>query len=128
MPSLALQDEKKSPDDEEKQLATAQANSAPVPGHGGTLLPPPVASLISAGTGIGSFSVRAGTKVAGWGLFAGREATLKSLSVTRNVAESVLWLAGRDVASRSVSEIGEQEAASIMKRSVRPPHPYTMAT
>lgn len=95
-----------------KYIAAANAH------QGTTLLPRPIASLVSTGTGIASLSVRATTKVGGWTLYGFREGTLKSLSVSRSVIEQVLVLAGRDVAARSNGEWGRQEAAGVLEWSV----------
>jgi pimeloyl-ACP methyl ester carboxylesterase len=92
------------------------------PRHGVTLLPRPIAALVSTGTGIASLSVRATTKVGGWTLYGFREGTLKSLSVSRSVVEQVLVLAGRDVAARSGGELGRQEAAGILEWSISTLH------
>lgn len=100
------------PDDDHEQLVIVQ------PPQGRTLLPAPAAALVSGVTGITSFYVRAGTKVGGWGLYAGREATLKTLSVGRSVLETVLIAAGRDVSARSNGELGRAEAENILERSV----------
>jgi len=100
------------PDDNNQQLVIVQ------PPQGRTLLPAPAAALVSGVTGITSFYVRAGTKVGGWGLYAGREATLKTLSVGRSVLETVLVAAGRDVSARSNGELGRAEAENILERSV----------
>lgn len=91
----------------------------PHPPQGRTLLPAPAAAIVSGITGITSFYVRAGTKVGGWGLYATREATLKTLSVSRSVLESVLVAAGRDVSYRSNGEVGRAEAENLLERSVR---------
>ncbi len=131
MPSRGPEDEKTLPDDnEEKQLVmvhTRKDSQPPLPHQNGTLLPGPVASLISAGTGIGALSVRAGTRIAGWGLYAGRESTLKTLSLGRTAAETVLFLAGRDVASRANSELSQQDAMHLLGRGVCTPHPRVLA-
>jgi hypothetical protein len=74
---------------------------------------------VSGITGLTSFYVRAGTKIGGWGLYAGREATLKTLSVSRSALETILIAAGRDVATRSNGEIGRAEAENLLERSVR---------
>lgn len=88
--------------------------------QGGTLLPGPAAAVVSGIAGITSFYVRAGTKIGGWGLYAGREATLKTLSVSRSALEAVLIAAGRDVSARSNGELGRAEAENLLERSVRP--------
>lgn len=101
-------------DDAEKEIVLAQ------PHQGRTLLPAPAAAIVSGVTGLTSFYVRGATKVGGWGLYAGREATLKTLSVSRSALESILIAAGRDVSSRSGGELGRAEAENLLERSVRP--------
>ncbi|EHY59395.1 hypothetical protein HRR83_001328 [Exophiala dermatitidis] len=92
------------------------------PLQGRTLLPAPAAAVISGITGLTSFYVRAGTKVGGWGLYAGREATLKTLSVSRSALESVLVAAGRDVSARSHGDLGRSEAENLLERSISALH------
>ncbi|RMZ89028.1 hypothetical protein DV736_g3747, partial [Chaetothyriales sp. CBS 134916] len=99
-------------DDEEKQLAKSLSQ------QNRTLLPSPVATLISAGTGIGALGVKAGTRVAGWGLYAGREGALRTLSLGRTAAEGIFFLAGQDVALHTTSELGQQDAAHILARAI----------
>lgn len=89
------------------------------PLQGRTLLPTPAAAVISGITGLTSFYVRAGTKVGGWGLYAGREATLKTLSVSRSALEAILVAAGRDVSSRSNGDLRRAEAENLLEKSVR---------
>jgi len=91
--------------------------AATAPANGRTLLPTPVAKLVSGGTGLLSFYVRAGSKVGGWGLSASRVATLKTLSVTSNALEAVLVAAGRD-ASSNCGQLAKVETESILERSV----------
>lgn len=100
-------------DDAQKELILAP------PQQGRTLLPAPAAAVVSGITGITSFYVRVGTKVGGWGIYAGREATLKTLAVSRSALEAVLVAAGRDVSTRSNGELGRAEAESLLERSVR---------
>jgi hypothetical protein len=100
-------------DDIPKEIVLAQ------PQQGRTLLPAPAAAIISGVTGLTSFYVRGATKVGGWGLYAGREATLKTLSVSRSALESILIAAGRDVSARSNGELGRAEAENLLERSVR---------
>lgn len=86
--------------------------------QGPTLIWEPAAKIVSGVTGLGSFYVRASSKLGGWGVAVGREATLKGLEVSRSLAEYILVSAGRDVASRS-SEYGRNEADGLLERSVR---------
>ncbi|EXJ88238.1 hypothetical protein A1O1_05168 [Capronia coronata CBS 617.96] len=88
------------------------------PLQGSTLLPAPAAAVISGITGLTSFYVRAGTKVGEWGLYAGREATLKTLSVSRSALEAVLVAAGRDVSARSYGDLGRAEAENLLEKSI----------
>ena len=85
---------------------------------GATVLPGIVASGVSAATGISSVTLKLGSKVAGFWIGAARETTLASLELTRAGVEVLLTTAGRDVTRRSTSEIGRQEAAGILERSV----------
>ena len=87
---------------------------------GATVLPGIVASGVSAATGISSVTLKLGSKVAGFWIGAARETTLASLELTRAGVEVLLTTAGRDVTRRSTSEIGRQEAAGILERSVCP--------
>ena len=95
-----------------KELAIAQAQ------QGRTLLPTPAAAIVSGVTGLTSFYVRGATKVGGWGLYAGREATLKTLSVSHSALESILVAAGRDLSARSNGDLGRAEAENLLERSV----------
>ncbi|KIV85650.1 hypothetical protein PV11_01319 [Exophiala sideris] len=99
-------------DDAGREVVVAQ------PEQGRTLLPTPAAAVVSGITGLTSFYVRAGTKIGGWGLYAGREATLKTLSVSRSALETVLIAAGRDVSARSNGEIGRAEAENLLEKSI----------
>ena len=88
------------------------------PQQGRTLLPAPAAAIVSGVTGLTSFYVRGATAIGGWGLYAGREATLKTLSVSRSALETILIAAGRDVSARSNGELGREEAENLLERSV----------
>ena len=100
-------------DDAQRGIELAQ------PQQGRTLLPGPAAAIVSGLTGLTSFYVRGATKVGGWGLYAGREATLKTLSVSRSALESILIAAGRDVTGRSNGDLGRAEAENLLERTVR---------
>lgn len=123
MPPEGTEDLENGQKAEEDEIAIATDYVPAVgPVQAGTLLPSPIASLVSTGTGIASLSVRATTKVGGWTLYGFREGTLKSLSVSRSVVEQVLVLAGRDVASRSGSDLNRQETAGILEWSISALH------
>lgn len=123
MPSERIQDLEKGQVADNHDVAIVSDHLATAgPVQASTLLPRPIAALVSTGTGIASLSVRATTKVGGWTLYGFREGTLKSLSVSRSVVEQVLVLAGRDVASRSGSELNRQETAGILEWSISALH------
>ena len=102
-----------SDDDTPKEIVLAQ------PQQGRTLLPGPAAAVVSGLTGLTLLYVRGATKLGGWGLYAGREATLKTLSVSRSALEAVLIAAGRDVSARSNDDLGRAETENLLERSVR---------
>jgi hypothetical protein len=85
---------------------------------GRTLLPGPIASLVTTFTQTASFGLRVGTKVGGFAIAGARETTLTSLELTRAAVEAVLTRAGRDVSERRSDELGRAEAESILERSV----------
>jgi hypothetical protein len=85
---------------------------------GSTLLPRPVASLISLITQSTSLSLRLGTFFGGAALDGARATTLTSLELSRALVEGILTRAGRDVAIRSGDDRGRTEAESLLERSV----------
>ncbi|KAJ5825309.1 hypothetical protein N7474_002447 [Penicillium riverlandense] len=89
---------------------------------GTTLLPRPVASLISLLTQSTSLSLRLGTFVGGFALDSARTTTLTSLELSRAVIEGILTRAGRDVAARCGDEHGRAEAESLLERSLATLH------
>lgn len=93
------------------------ASHVPAP-SGTTLLPRPVASLISLLTQSTSLSLRLGTFVGGFALDSARTTTLTGLELSRAVIEGILTRAGRDVAARCGDEHGRAEAESLLERSV----------
>jgi hypothetical protein len=95
----------------------------PVASSSRTLLPGPVAALVSTVTGVSSLSIKVGTRVGGLWIAGAREATLTGLELTRAAVEAVLTTAGRDVSQRRNGELGRAEAASILEKSVRFPMP-----
>jgi hypothetical protein len=90
-----------------------------VPTSSGTsLLPRPVASLVSLVTQSTSLSLRIGTYFGGVALDGARVTTLTGLELSRTVIEGILTRAGHDVAVRSGGDHGKAEAESILERSV----------
>ena len=86
---------------------------------GRTLLPGPIASLISTLTAISSLSVQVGTKIGGFWLAGARETTLTSLELSRAAIEAILIKAGSDVSDRRHGPLGKAEAETILERSVQ---------
>ncbi|KAJ5866846.1 hypothetical protein N7534_001399 [Penicillium rubens] len=89
---------------------------------GSTLLPRPVASLISLITQSTSLSLRLGTFFGGAALDGARATTLTSLELSRALVEGILTRAGRDVAIRSGDDRGRTEAESLLERSLATLH------
>ncbi|KAJ5207564.1 Lipase class 3 [Penicillium cf. griseofulvum] len=89
---------------------------------GSTLLPRPVASLISLITQSTSLSLRLGTFFGGAALDGARATTLTSLELSRALVEGILTRAGRDIAIRSGDEHGRTEAESLLERSLATLH------
>lgn len=83
-----------------------------------TLLPRPVASLVSFVTQSTSLSLRLGTFFGGVALDGARATTLTGLELSRAVIEGILTRAGRDVSVRSSGDRGKIEAESLLERSV----------
>ncbi|KAE8374875.1 hypothetical protein BDV26DRAFT_31254 [Aspergillus bertholletiae] len=89
---------------------------------GATLLPRPVASIVSFVAQSTSLSLRVGTFFGGVAIDGARATTLTGLELSRAVIEGVLTRAGRDVATRSSGEHGKVEAESILERSLAALH------
>ena len=84
-----------------------------------TLLPSPIASVVSLATRSSSIYLRVGTFIGGLAIDGARITTLTGLEIGRSVIEGILLRAGGDVvASRSNSEVGKTEAESLIERSV----------
>ncbi|PLB49251.1 putative lipase [Aspergillus steynii IBT 23096] len=88
---------------------------------GMTLLPRPVASVVSFLTQSTSLSLRVGSFFGGVAIDGARVTTLTGLELSRAIIEGVLTRAGRDVAIRS-SEHGKAEAESLLERSLAALH------
>ena len=106
---------KPDPELEDKQITPASHVPA---SSGTTLLPRPIASLVSLLTQSTSLSLRVGTFFGGVVLDGARTTTLTSLELGRAVIEGILTRAGRDVAFRSGDAHGRAEAESLLERSV----------
>lgn len=98
-------------------------SQAPSP-SGRSLLPRPVASLVTLIAQSTSLSLRVGTFFGSFAIDTARATTLTGLELSRAVVEGILVRAGRDIAVRSGGEYGRAEAESLLERSVGiPSHP-----
>ncbi|KAK2845246.1 hypothetical protein FQN49_005906 [Arthroderma sp. PD_2] len=87
-----------------------------------TLLPSPIASLISLATQSTSLSLRFWTYLGSFAINSARVTTLTGLELSRAVVEGILIRAGRDVVTRSSDEHGRSEAESLLERSLATLH------
>lgn len=106
---------------EQDDRAQRAASSPPKRG----LLPSPVANLVSLGTRSTSFALRLGTGIGGYFLGFAKFTTLSSLELGRGIVEGILSHAGNDVISQSRSELGRENAETILEKSLESIH-YAM--
>lgn len=92
---------------------------------GRTLLPKPIASMVSLATRSTSFALRLGTVIGGYGLGAAKFTTLSSLELGRGMLEGILSRAGKDALTRSNSDLGKESAETILEKSLENLH-HTM--
>lgn len=85
---------------------------------GPTLLPTPIAKVVSLATRSTSIALRMGTLVGGFGLDAAKVTTLSSLELGRAILEGILGRAGKDVISRSGSDLGRADAENVLEKSL----------
>lgn len=107
-------------DPDERSQTTVTAS----PGR--TLLPAPVASIVSLATRSTSFALRLGTVIGGYGLTTAKLTTLSSLELGRGILEGILSRAGNDVFARSNSELGRDNAETVLERSLESLHQTMM--
>ncbi|KAI1212037.1 uncharacterized protein F4807DRAFT_386073 [Annulohypoxylon truncatum] len=91
-----------------------------IPGR--TLLPGTIASAVSFAARSTSFAIRVGTFIGSYGLGAAKFTTLSSLELSRGILEGILSRAGKDVMSRTRSELGRSDAESILEKSLESLH------
>ncbi|KAJ9305291.1 hypothetical protein DTO217A2_5220 [Paecilomyces variotii] len=106
----------------EHDLDKAENASHVRPTSGSTLLPRPVASLVSFFAQSTSLSLRLGSLFGGAAIDGARVTTLTGLELSRAVIEGILTRAGRDIAIRSHGELGRAEAESLFERSLATLH------
>lgn len=85
---------------------------------GPTLLPAPIAKVVSLATRSTSIALRMGTLIGGFGLDAAKVTTLSSLELGRAILEGILGRAGKDVISRSGSDLGRADAENMLEKSL----------
>ncbi|KAK0110160.1 hypothetical protein ONS95_002811 [Cadophora gregata] len=110
-------------DDSQGQEVVLKAATTPAPAaEASTLLPAPIANVVSLVTRSGSLYLRLGTFIGGLALDGARVTTLTGLELSRAVIEGILHKAGRDVSLRSTGEMGKAEADGILERSITTLH------
>ncbi|KAK8102308.1 hypothetical protein PG984_015454 [Apiospora sp. TS-2023a] len=95
-----------------------QRRVAPTTFPGKTLLPTPIAGAVSLAARSTAFAIRATTFVGSFGFVAAKFTTLSSLELSRAFFETILSKAGRDVISRSRTELGRDNAESLLERGL----------
>lgn len=92
---------------QDNETTTVGQLIAPYPASGPTLLPGPVASLVSLLSKSTTVSIRLGSLIGGTALDVARTGTLTGLELGRAAVEGILTRAGRDVNSRRAAGGGE---------------------
>lgn len=109
------------PEQDEEKMCTTMSNHSQQ-AQSPTLLPSPVANVISLVTRSSSLYLQLGSFIGGLALDGARVTTLTGLELSRAVIEGILNRAGRDVTLRSTGEVGRAEAESILERSIATLH------
>lgn len=105
------------PQDDETS-AGSQPIPSPYPASGPTLLPGPIASLISLFSRSTTVSIRVGSLIGGTALGAARIGTLTGLELGRAAVEGILTRAGNDVSSRRVVGGKERDVEGWTQKGV----------
>lgn len=103
-------------------IAAAAAAALDSPHPGPTLLPGPVAQVVSLATRSTSLAIRLSSFVSSCGLDAARFTTLSSLELARGVVEIVLSRAARDTLAQSNSGLAAADVETILERSLEGLH------
>ncbi|KAK4133474.1 hypothetical protein BT67DRAFT_478797 [Trichocladium antarcticum] len=105
------------------QHVQVQLGSAPAADpNNSTLLPAPVANLVSLATRSTGLAIRIGSAVGGFGLGAAKFTTLSSLELSRALLEGIFSRASKDAVSRSDSELARADAESMLARTIEGLH------
>ncbi|KAK0723688.1 hypothetical protein B0T21DRAFT_403677 [Apiosordaria backusii] len=94
--------------------------SASKPGK--TLLPTPVAKVVSFATRSTGLALRMSTVIGGYGFDAAKITTLSSLELGRSLLGGIISRAGKDVISRSGTDLGRSDAETTLERSLENLH------
>ncbi|KND87948.1 Sn1-specific diacylglycerol lipase beta [Tolypocladium ophioglossoides CBS 100239] len=89
---------------------------------GPTLLPSPVAHVVSLATRSTGLAIRLGSLVGSYSLDAARVTTLSSLELARGLVEGVLSRAARDTLAQSNSALAAADAETVLERSLERLH------
>ncbi|KAI9841246.1 MAG: hypothetical protein M1837_000911 [Sclerophora amabilis] len=112
-------------DDEESALSTVsdQESQVNIPSNSErTLLPAPIASIVSLVSKSSSVTLRLGTFLGGLAIDGARVGTLTGLELSRAVLETVFLQGGKDVVERSGGQLGKAEAENLLERSIASLH------
>lgn len=94
----------------------------PSPEIPATLLPSPVADVVSLVTRSSSLYLRVGSFIGGLALDSARVTTLTGLELSRAIIEGILTQAGSDIAIRARGELGRSDAEGLLERSISTLH------
>ncbi|KAI1199817.1 hypothetical protein F5X97DRAFT_112496 [Nemania serpens] len=97
-------------------------NGPSAPRPAGTLLPGPVANVVSFATRSTCFALRLSTAVCGHSLGAAKVTALSTLELGRDILNGILTKAGRDVFVESSSDMARADAESILEMSLETMH------
>lgn len=90
--------------------------------EGATVLPKPVANVVSLATRSSALYLRLGALVGRLAIDGARVTTVTGLELSRAVIERILLKAADDVSKRSTGDLGRQEAEGLLERSIATLH------
>ncbi|KAL2020482.1 hypothetical protein VTK56DRAFT_8367 [Thermocarpiscus australiensis] len=102
-----------------------QLRDANVASPNGTLLPTPVASVVSFATRSTGLAIRIGTTLGGYGLDVAKLTTLSGLELGRGILEGILNRAGKDTVSLRNPDLARADAENMLERTIESFH-HTM--
>ncbi|KAF6840709.1 lipase [Colletotrichum plurivorum] len=90
--------------------------------QGRTVLPAPFAKAVSLAARSTCLAIRVGTLISSYGFDAAKFTTLSSLELGRGMLEGILSRAGKDMLTRSNSELSRADAETVLERSLEHLH------